>query len=336
MRSLRYALLSPLVLSASLSLGQEKPRTDAQNDGFAGPVKSVSTAVTHANVKWSQPSGPTMVMPVWCQDCAYDPDGMKTRSGQMVEERFVGDEIELVRDPNGHVANRRRFNASTGELLDEEIWGPFGKTSETTYLNGQVSSRQTFNYDQYGHMREWLSLDSAGKQQSRNLVITNKDGVVTERSGWGKDDHLDSRETYDPETDVQHFTTYDESGSVKLTWTYAHGRVESFWAQSDSAQYGDGFTDFKDNGDALTYHCQKDSQCERSVVHYDYLSPNKRNPISAEWRDANGNLTLAAYYEYELDSFQNWTHRLVYVWAPDLQERALYEEDARNITYWPQ
>jgi len=283
MRSLRYALLSPIFLTAFIGFGQQKRHTDAQNDDFAGPIKSVSTVTTHANVKWSQPSGPTMVLPVWCQDCAYDPDGMKTRSGQILDEKFVGDNIELVRDPNGHIANRRRINASTGELFDEETWGPFGK-----------------------------------------------DGVVTERSGWGKDDHLDSRETYDPETDVQHFTTYDEPGNVKLTWTYTQGHVESYWAQSDGPQFGDTFIDFKDNGDSLRYYCQKDRQCERSVVHYDYLSPNKRNPTSAEWRDANGNLTLAAYCEYELDSFQNWTRRLVFVWSPDLPERSTKKTPAAS------
>jgi len=64
------------------------------------------------------------------------------------------------------------------------------------------------------------------------------------------------------------------------------------------------------------------------------MSPGKRNPTSAEWRDAEGRLLYAAYYEYELDAFQNWTHRKVSVWSSDNPERTPYEDDTRTITYW--
>jgi hypothetical protein len=63
-------------------------------------------------------------------------------------------------------------------------------------------------------------------------------------------------------------------------------------------------------------------------------TPQKRNPISAEWRDSEGNLLFAAYYNYEMDSFRNWTYRQVWVWTPDLGDRALYETDFRGIAYW--
>jgi len=335
MRPLRFALSLPLLVIASAASAQQQPSTDAEKDGFAGPVKSVSTIATHPGVKWQQPGGPTLVMPIWCYECEYDSDGTKTKSGQVTNGDFQGEINILQRDANGHVTERSVFSASTDELLRHEFMGPFGKTSETGYINGKVNSQRLLTYDLYGHVTEWLSLDATGKQQSRNRTITTKDGIVTERSGWGKDDQLEWRQTYDPKTEEEHFTTYDDTGSVKLTWTRMKGQMVSFWAQSDeSPQFGDSFNDDQVNGTVESYHCGKNRPCERSSIHYEYQSPKKRNPTSAESRDAEDHLVDAVYYEYELDAFLNWTHRKVSVWSSEHPERAPYEEDSRTITYW--
>jgi len=335
MRPLRFALSLPLLVMASIGSAQQPPSTDAEKDGFAGPVKSVSTIATHPGVKWQQPEGPILAMPIWCWNCEYDSDGTKIKSGQVINGDFLGEITLLERDANGHVTERSVFSASTGEISRHEIMGPFGKTSETDYINGKVTAHQFIDYDQYGHISEWLSVDSTGKQASRNRTTTTKDGIATERSGWGKDDQLEWRQTYDPKTEEEHFTSYDDSGSVKLTWTRMKGQMVSFWTQSDaSPQYGDSFTDDQDNGTRESYHCSKNRPCERSSIHYEYQSPKKRNPTSAEWRDSDSHLLYAAYYEYELDSFQNWTHRRVSVWSSDHPERTPYEDDSRTITYW--
>jgi hypothetical protein len=39
----------------------------------------------------------------------------------------------------------------------------------------------------------------------------------------------------------------------------------------------------------------------------------KRNPLSAEWRDADGNVLYGAYYNYQFDQSGNWTSRQVWV-----------------------
>jgi hypothetical protein len=124
---------------------------------------------------------------------------------------------------------------------------------------------------------------------------------------------------------------------VKLTWTVVAGRLASFWEALDSdspSWFGDNFTKTEDNGDAENYACHNDGRCEVSRIHYEYLDREKRNPLSAEWRDSEGSLCFAVYYDYEIDSFRNWTHRRVWVLSPDLGERTLYETDARKISYW--
>ena len=63
--------------------------------------------------------------------------------------------------------------------------------------------------------------------------------------------------------------------------------------------------------------------CDVSHVHYEYLNGDKHTPQSAEWRDSEGNLKLAAYFEYKVDAFRNWTYRRIWIWDPGLRGRAL-------------
>jgi hypothetical protein len=337
MRSLRCVFALPLFLIAfaTSALAQQQNLTDAQRDDLAGPVKSVSSSVMYPGVSWQQPGGPTLVAPISCRDCEYDPDGIKTKSGQVVDGNFLGEIIQLVRDANGHVTDRFVENASTDELVRHEVVGPFGKAEQTIYQAGELYWRQTYSYDKYGHVTDWLTFDSTGKQISRTLTSTDKDGTVKETSVWGKDGELDWMQTFDPQTQVEQFTTFDRFGATNLTWTVASGKLISFWERPHSpSQFGDNFTEDAGNDTFENYNCHNDGRCDLSRVHYVYLDPKRHDPQSAEWRDSQGNLCFAAYYDYKIDSFRNWTYRRVWVWTPALGERTLYETDSRAISYW--
>lgn len=336
---MRYSQLS-LALAFTLTaagFAQDQIRTDAMRDGYAGPIRSVSSLVARTEAKWQQPGGPTLVTPIWCKDCDYDRDGTKTKSGDVVEGKFFGEIVRLVRDANGNVTDRYSMSSTTGELQRHEIVGPFGKIEQTVYVGGKLNWRQTYSYDEYGHLAEWRTFDRAGKQESRFLTKTLKDGTITERSVYDRNGELNWQQTFDPETSVDHFTTFDPSGLVTLTWTVAKGKLVSFWEPSDSpSKFGDNFNEPDGEGNVENFHCRSDLHCDVSQVHYEYLDSEKRNPQSAEWRDADGNLQLAAYFEYQLDSHRNWTYRRVWVWDPSLGQRTLYETDVRAIAYWDQ
>jgi hypothetical protein len=253
----------------------------------------------------------------------------------MVGEKFMGQSIQVSRDASGRVTDRLSYDVGSGQLIQHEVMGPFGRTEVTFFQSGQPCGEQKMQYDQNGHLSEWLSLDCGGKQQSMVETRSDKDGQWTERTGWGKEGVMTSHETYDPETDLQHFMTFEEDGAVKLSWTFQHGQVISFWEPWDAPyQYGDMFTDKKDKGDVDGYFCHNDRTCDRSSVHYEYLNGDERNVTSAEWRNAQGVLRFAAYMEYELDAAHNWTSRRVSVISPELGERTLYETDSRSIEYW--
>jgi hypothetical protein len=278
------------------------------------------------------------VFPAWCLDCTYDPDGSRTLRGQTQNGKFTGETIELTRDGNGKVSRRRTIDAETGEIHLDEVFGPHGVTEETQYQNGKPCGPSRTSYDENGFASERISIGCDGKQESRAVTRSAKDGQWLENTRWNAAGVMTYHETYDPATDEQRFTTFDDNGVVNLTWTFRADRVLSFWRRADlpdaPRQFGDDFTDFKDNGDAENFRCHSGGQCDASHVHFVYLSEGKRNPTTAEWRDADGNLLVAAYTDYELDAHQNWTTRKVWVWSPELGERKLYETDTRTIQYW--
>jgi len=317
--------------------GQELHKTDAQLDGLSGPVQSVSSLSMSTDVNWQQPNGPTLVEPIWCRDCQYDRDGTKLVSGQLTEGTFYGGLIQLVHDDAGRVRDRYLYNAYTAELERHDVMGYVGVTEQKIYVGGKFHSRSIFGYDQNGNQNEWRSFDRSGASTGYTLTVSAKDGSLLRSSSYDKNGLLSHEQTYDPDTDTVHFTTYDEFDKVKLTWTVVQGKLTSFWRLSGSSdQYGDNFTEPEGEGSFDRFACHSDLQCDVSHIHYEYLDRDKHLPLSAEWRDAEGKLQLASYFEYDVDSYHNWTRRVVWVWNPNLAERTLLETDVRAISYWNQ
>ena len=336
MRSFQWSFIV-LLLAFRFPFVHAQVKTDVQLDDLAGPVKSVSSSTVQAqDVKWQQPEGPAMVTPVWCHHCEYDPDGNKTKSGQVMDKKFYGDRIRLLRGDDGKVTDRYFYDVSTGELHRHDLLGPSGKTEQNVYTGGKLRYRTTYAYDQYGNRTEMRSFDAAGGSQGYSLTAFTQDGTLLKGSTYAKDNTLSYEQTYDPETEIERFTTYDEFGKVKLTWTTAKGKMISFWEPGDASprNFGEHFTEPEGAGNIADYACHSDLNCELSHVHYEYLDGDKHTPVSAEWRDAEGNLKLAAYFEYNVDAYHNWTTRRVWVWNPDLSQRTLSQTDARAITYW--
>jgi len=84
MRYLRRALILSLLLigSANFLSAQEPNLTDAQRMDLAGRIKAVSTTASRTDVLWQQPAGPSLIVPVFCWECEFDPNGNQTRPGQ--------------------------------------------------------------------------------------------------------------------------------------------------------------------------------------------------------------------------------------------------------------
>src|SRR5215469_3862085 len=164
MHALKWIPAAASLLLIGSSSGQDIARTDARSDGFNGPVKSVISTTFLHGIPWRQPAGVALIWPISCQECYYDPDGARVRSGQRHADGFQGNNILLSRDAQGHVSDRRMLDASTGDLKIHEVLGPFGLTEQTYYEKGKVSSSRTIHYDRSGHVSETSSFEGSGQQ----------------------------------------------------------------------------------------------------------------------------------------------------------------------------
>ena len=134
---------------------------------LTGRIKAVSTTASRTDIHWQQPAGPSLIVPIFCWECEFDPNGNQTRSGQTFNGSFHGEIIQLVVDGQGHITERVAEDASTGDTVRHEFVGPFGKTERSLYKDGELQYRVLLSYDEYEHTTEWRRLDAAGNQLDR-------------------------------------------------------------------------------------------------------------------------------------------------------------------------
>jgi len=188
MRFPRASVLLFLFAGLAICLAQDPP-TQALMDEFEGPIRSVSSASIYANLHWIQPSGPTLVTPLWCRDCEYDRTGTRTKLGEVQEGRFHGQNILLTYDANGRVKDRFVTDAASGVLQEHDVMGPFGKLEETTYVNGKFQWRSVFSYDEHGHMNDRQNF-AKGRPEGESRILMDADGNLLNRSEYDKNHDL--------------------------------------------------------------------------------------------------------------------------------------------------
>jgi len=334
-RSLRF-VIALYVLPVTVALAQPQRQTEVQSDGFLGQVKAEVSYVETYGVQFEQPEGPGLVGPVFCLDCEYAPDGYRTKFGEILPNgSFYGDTIQLIRDSGGHVVESISTDFASGKMSGHDWLGPFGPTKTESFFDGKLMERQIFTYDHLGHLAHRTIIHGDGTREELDMKNAD-DGTMLKSFAWGNDGAFGS-EWYDSIDAQSNSSLLAKTNGKKLqqALSYKNGNIDSFWAASPrSNQAGGIFIEELKNGDWIRYSCRKRGACEAAHIHYEYAGKARRNPTSAEWRDSNGKLLYAAYYEYQFDSEGNWTHRKIWVRSPDLPNRTLYETDSRDITYW--
>lgn len=331
--SLAIAALATLLLGLSLYASEPK-YTDARRDGFFGPIRSVSTREERAQIEWHQPNGQTVARPVSCRECEYDPEGNRTKMGQITDGEFQGEILQLQRDSTGKVIEKIAENYK-GEIYRREVIGPYGITEQEGFENGKPISRSFWFYDGNGHITSFRRYDKDGVIASRSSSMIDASGNFKEEWDFGANDSFSLHfiETNDPKTGTFTFTSFNENGSIKVAFTTVGTKVISYWQEPSERQvFGSNFSVDPIGKTQESYRCHSGGGCEHIVS---FFSDEARRNISRiEWRDAADVLELSADYEYELDRFGNWTKRTVWVWSPELGERKMFETDHRILKYW--
>ena len=354
MRRLRLLFLLCFVsLACGQSANKTIPKTEAQQDGFSGPVHSVRMLSDSNSAPWtvSGNGGRRVALPasrlfmlvasLTCHVCDYDEQGNRTRSGQFItnsknERVFVGSDIAIIRDSAGRMVERTVTDSGSGKLLSHDWFGPFGMTESLLYRAGKLTGSRTRTYDSAGHLTEDVFTDADGNTVKRVTVTYDNQGQWINRALVGAHGELRRLETYDPATDTQHYQEFNSSNALKTEFVVAKNRMLSYWSTSEVPGINSGIsTEYFPGSDVYNFQCHMDGYCETFCIHYTYLDGDYNVPTSVERHDASGALTDAAYVEYTVDDHHNWITRKVWLVSPELPDRTLYQVDARSITYWP-
>lgn len=333
MRVLPVVLLLMLV-GTGMSATAKKPKTEAEQDGLIGPVHSV--VMIKQKVMFKLPTSTAWLLPyIHFGDVEYDTRGYRTKMGAMDEEgEFLGMAYQFKYDSSGHVIEKTTILLPSPEIVQHDVYGPFGLVESTSISSGKPGSARRMSYDQQGNVLEDLILDNEGKPLQRTQYRRNSDGAWTERTVWVKG-VLHSHESYDPDTDFQRYEQYDSSGNVVVTFTFSHGRVDSYWSASTDPDGGTPLIDRLANGDTKQWLCYNVKRtCEGFTRHGTYLDAGTHDPMMTEILSDDGKPEARAYYEYVFDEHKNWTSRKVWIQSGEQGERTLYETDTRTITYW--
>ena len=338
-----YVFLSLLLLATcGLACAQEDHKTDLQQDALLGPVKSVSTSrIGEASPELEQR---ILSVPLLCQFCEFDGDGNRITNGRIVDGDFFGERTVIQRNADGLLerittTSGRPFPPNTTPpppvIRYYNLDGPFGTVDSTIKEDGAMWLHTTRVYDARGHVSEVRVFDNNGLV-SHDVYRWTEDGQRTELDTYSKGDVLLSRLTWDPETDVNRYTCFEPSGALLESWTTQSGKVLSFWEGSDEPGPCHVHNMFEDgeNGDFISYFCQKGTECKVSHRYSAYVGPGKQNIRHTDFRDSAGKLMWASDYKYEFDSKGNWTHRKVWVTFAGDPAAVLFADDIRTITYW--
>ena len=335
MRMLRFLL--PLLAAGCVQIApaQKTNQSEAQQDGLSGPVRSVSMHAEQTQLKleglesWALQKVPTGYI-------EYARDGFRMKDGQSSgpNGEFQGQAIQFIRDGNGHVVERTVSMVPPDEIIEHDAYGPFGLVQSTSFSYGKPTFQRTISYDAQGSVLEEVSMESDEKPVSRTLYRRRPDGQWTERTQW-MHGVLHSHESYDPDSDFQRYEEYDQSGAVVVTFTHRNNRIDSYWSARQDPNAGTVLIKNLDNGDSVSTICNGGGVCSDRTRHAMYLDKARHNPAMTEIR-SDGQALCRAYYEYQLDDYQNWTSRKVWLQEGAQGERNLYETDSRTITYWPE
>jgi hypothetical protein len=328
------AALAILILALSLDASEQK-RSDVRDDGLLGPVRSVSTRQETQQVDWNRQDARIDVLGITCSECEYDREGNRLRNGQTVEGEFRGLMLRIVRDESGKVIERIEENYN-GEIVSRVVLGPRGVTERVDYQNGRPHWRATRSYDANGHETEFHHYDEHGELFESSAESSDASGNNKEQWDYGRNGSFSLHfvDTYDPETDLWRFTSFNEDGSAKVTIATQKSKLLSYWQQQTAEEkvFGSGFFLDRVGKEKQSFSCHPDGSCDRMTSYFpDEASPHVSR---VEWRDSAGGLRLSFDYEYQLDRFGNWTKRTVKVWSPELGEPKLCETDYRTLTYW--
>jgi hypothetical protein len=333
MRNFRATItgISVLFTAAILAMATDRP-PDMENFGLSGPVHTVTSTVEELA------PGPRnrQLISLWtaCGNCSFDRRGYSISRAQISNGVVEKAHLETDVDAQGWPTEDRTYG-DDGKLLTRNTYhnGPYGPLAGESWSGDHEISRFQYIYDEHGHTivsRTWVE----GELSSE---------LFTRRGEHGEEEQI-FRFPQSNEEDIQ-TTTYTDNGDRSAMERRRNGELVmratfdgeqlTSWFMSKDANFSIGFgTNSPEAG--FTANFSSDPETGR-LVREEYVHPGRKGNIdSDEVRryDTAGTLIEKVTFDYNRDSFGNWTRRTAYVWDLTTGTRTALQRITRVISYY--
>jgi hypothetical protein len=318
--------------------GSGKKWTDAENLGFAGPVKSVSTSCRTFMQQPTTPQGPTILYEPLCEQCEFDRHGNQVRSRPMRKGQSSGSVDARIAEGREQ-KQEEIWKNEKGEVVVRHVYTTeaSGNVQDDSYVNGKLVNSTFRTYDGRGNVIESSVYVPNGRAESHAWskfdVCGNELESVSEGPGHS---YYDVVRTYNAQTGrMETFKSLNRDGSMRFGFTVKNEKRLPYAPQAREVRTLG--TDIVFDGDiALEWNCRESGRDGTyTAAHYVFTDKTKRDPVKAIIYGTDHQIVIEADYGYELDGFGNWTKRTVWVQTGESGERRLFEKDVRTLTYYP-
>lgn len=320
-----------LLSAALLATAAERP-PDLISFGLSGPVHTTrSTVEKLAPDPRKRPHIPLFTS---CGDCSFDRRGYSVSRAQVSDGALEKGHLEIDSDSQGWPTEERNYG-DDGKLRSHNVFhnGPYGQLDSESWIGDRQVGRSQTVYDERGRTIVYRSWDEGGLAAE---IFTR----------WGEhDEELENifRSPQLNQEDIQ-TTTYADNGDrasierrrngeLLMRVTFDGQQVTSWFMKKD-ANVGIGFGTNSESGFTLNFGSEPDTG---GLVRQEYVHPGRMgniDPDEVRAYDAAGSLTEKVTFDYDRDSFGNWTRRTSYVWDLTTGTRTAVQRINRVISYY--
>jgi len=328
----RLSHLVLVVYLCNLCAGADEPykQTDAFRMGLRGPVHS-QLLVSSTKLNLELQIVPQLFINAPKFWAAFDATG-----------RIVEQSDPIVSDDAAPSIVRFNYDQETGNLSWTDglsNWRrEIRRTADSfldirTWKNDILFLRQTNQFDSEGRLAELTSYSSKGQVVHRVVYRYDAGGSTTESYALRRDGQfvLQMRSKYDFDGELVHRTVFDAGGQPVTTFSLSGRHLTSYWQKADCNCANS--VEVASEGVSYTYETNADGTLETTVANH-RLSRSDVEPADVERFSEDGSLAERVVFDYERDSWGNWTKRTVY--SEDVITGVLLpvQEDIRKIVYY--
>jgi hypothetical protein len=202
-----------------------------------------------------------------------------------------------------------------------------------TWKNGVLFSRVTNQFDFEGRLIELTSYNSRGRVLLRLVYRYDAGGSIMESYAPRPEGQfvLQMSSRYDLAGELVQQSVFDAGGQTVTAFSLSGGHLTSYWQRAECGCANS--VEVTSDGVSYTYQTNVDGTLRTTVANH-RLSQSRIEPSDVERFAEDGSLAEKVVFDYERDSWGNWTKRTVYLEDAITGVSFPVQEDNRTIVYY--